>query len=96
MVEASGQGGNKRRRKLDFTIDTILSEPTNTPGQRHSAAGDNITNVKMPALPSVILDADVTKVVVTVAHDGKNQQMELIKNGGVCGDAASNRIHATV
>ncbi|WP_170917710.1 Ig-like domain-containing protein, partial [Salmonella enterica] len=48
-----------------------------------SAAGDNITNVKMPGFTLGNIDADVTKVVVTVAHDGKNQQIELIKNGGV-------------
>ncbi|EBG7587999.1 Ig-like domain repeat protein [Salmonella enterica] len=84
MVEASDKAGNKTTQKLDFTIDTILSEPTITlDSADDSAAGDNITNVKMPGFTLGNIDADVTKVVVTEAHDGKNQQIELIKNGGV-------------
>ncbi|EGV8611134.1 Ig-like domain repeat protein [Salmonella enterica] len=84
MVEASDKAGNKTTQKLDFTIDTILSEPTITlDSADDSAAGDNITNVKMPGFTLGNIDADVTKVVVKVAHDGKNQQIELIKNGGV-------------
>ncbi|EEO8797065.1 non-fimbrial adhesin SiiE [Salmonella enterica] len=84
MVEASDKAGNKTTQKLDFTINTILSEPTITlDSADDSAAGDNITNVKMPGFTLGNIDADVTKVVVTVAHDGKNQQIELIKNGGV-------------
>ncbi|EGY0434040.1 Ig-like domain repeat protein [Salmonella enterica subsp. enterica serovar 4,[5],12:i:-] len=84
MVEASDKAGNKTTQKLDFTIDTIMSEPTITlDSADDSAAGDNITNVKMPGFTLGNIDADVTKVVVTVAHDGKNQQIELIKNGGV-------------
>ncbi|EAP9123876.1 Ig-like domain repeat protein [Salmonella enterica] len=84
MVEASDKAGNKTTQQLDFTIDTILSEPTITlDSADDSAAGDNITNVKMPGFTLGNIDADVTKVVVTVAHDGKNQQIELIKNGGV-------------
>ncbi|ECL4245944.1 Ig-like domain repeat protein [Salmonella enterica] len=84
MVEASDKAGNKTTQKLDFTIDTILSEPTITlDSADDSAAGDNITNVKMLGFTLGNIDADVTKVVVTVAHDGKNQQIELIKNGGV-------------
>ncbi|EBI2228630.1 non-fimbrial adhesin SiiE [Salmonella enterica] len=84
MVEASDKAGNKTTQKLDFTIDTILSESTITlDSADDSAAGDNITNVKMPGFTLGNIDADVTKVVVTVAHDGKNQQIELIKNGGV-------------
>ncbi|HBM0496902.1 TPA: Ig-like domain repeat protein [Salmonella enterica] len=84
MVEASDKAGNKTTQKLDFIIDTLLSEPTITlDSADDSAAGDNITNVKMPGFTLGNIDADVTKVVVTVAHDGKNQQIELIKNGGV-------------
>ncbi|ECD4891763.1 Ig-like domain repeat protein [Salmonella enterica subsp. enterica serovar Champaign] len=84
MVEATDKAGNKTTQKLDFTIDTILSEPTITlDSADDSAAGDNITNVKMPGFTLGNIDADVTKVVVTVAYDGKNQQIELIKNGGV-------------
>ncbi|EEM2125468.1 Ig-like domain repeat protein [Salmonella enterica subsp. enterica serovar Enteritidis] len=84
MVEASDKAGNKTTQKLDFIIDTLLSEPTITlDSADDSAAGDNITNVKMPGFTLGNIDADVTKVVVTVAHDGKNQQVELIKNGGV-------------
>ncbi|EDY4904367.1 Ig-like domain repeat protein, partial [Salmonella enterica] len=84
MVEATDKAGNKTAQKLDFIIDTMLSEPTITlDSADDSAAGDNITNVKMPGFTLGNIDADVTKVVVTVAHDGKNQQIELIKNGGV-------------
>ncbi|ENJ5547611.1 non-fimbrial adhesin SiiE [Salmonella enterica] len=84
MVEATDKAGNKTTQKLDFIIDTLLSEPTITlDSADDSAAGDNITNVKMPGFTLGNIDADVTKVVVTVAHDGKNQQIELIKNGGV-------------
>ncbi|ELV2602214.1 non-fimbrial adhesin SiiE [Salmonella enterica subsp. enterica serovar Infantis] len=84
MVEASDKAGNKTTQKLDFIIDTMLSEPTITlDSADDSAVGDNITNVKMPGFTLGNIDADVTKVVVTVAHDGKNQQIELIKNGGV-------------
>ncbi|WP_416468926.1 Ig-like domain-containing protein [Salmonella enterica] len=84
MVEASDKAGNKTTQKLDFIIDTLLSEPTIIlDSADDSAAGDNITNVKMPGFTLGNIDADVTKVVVTVAHDGKNQQIELIKNGGV-------------
>ncbi|EDF8719819.1 Ig-like domain repeat protein [Salmonella enterica] len=84
MVEASDKAGNKTTQKLDFIIDALLSEPTITlDSADDSAAGDNITNVKMPGFTLGNIDADVTKVVVTVAHDGKNQQIELIKNGGV-------------
>ncbi|EDL8860690.1 Ig-like domain repeat protein [Salmonella enterica] len=84
MVEATDKAGNKTTQKLDFIIDTLLSEPTITlDSADDSAAGDNITNVKMPGFTLSNIDADVTKVVVTVAHDGKNQQIELIKNGGV-------------
>ncbi|ECS0490698.1 Ig-like domain repeat protein [Salmonella enterica] len=84
MVEASDKAGNKTTQKLDFIIDTLLSEPTITlDSADDSAAGDNITNVKMPGFTLGNIDADVTKVVVTMAHDGKNQQIELIKNGGV-------------
>ncbi|EBV3279439.1 Ig-like domain repeat protein [Salmonella enterica subsp. enterica serovar Wangata] len=84
MVEATDKAGNKTTQKLGFIIDTMLSEPTITlDSADDSAAGDNITNVKMPGFTLGNIDADVTKVVVTVAHDGKNQQIELIKNGGV-------------
>ncbi|EDC2512058.1 Ig domain protein, partial [Salmonella enterica] len=83
-VEATDKAGNQTTQKLDFIIDTLLSEPTITlDSADDSAAGDNITNVKMPGFTLGNIDADVTKVVVTVAHDGKNQQIELIKNGGV-------------
>ncbi|WP_080184861.1 Ig-like domain-containing protein [Salmonella enterica] len=84
IVEATDKAGNQTTQKLDFIIDTLLSEPTIIlDSADDSAAGDNITNVKMPGFTLGNIDADVTKVVVTVAHDGKNQQIELIKNGGV-------------
>ncbi|ELD2706069.1 Ig-like domain repeat protein [Salmonella enterica] len=84
-VEATDEAGNKATQTLDFTIDTTLSVPTLSLDSADDSgiAGDNITNVKTPGFTLGNIDADVTKVVVTVAHDGKNQQIELIKNGGV-------------
>ncbi|EEA0233829.1 Ig-like domain repeat protein [Salmonella enterica subsp. enterica serovar Muenster] len=84
-VEATDEAGNKTTQTLDFTIDTTLSVPTLSLDSADDSgiAGDNITNVKMPGFTLGNIDVDVTKVVVTVAHDGKNQQIELIKNGGV-------------
>ncbi|MGJ8868582.1 Ig-like domain-containing protein, partial [Salmonella enterica] len=48
-----------------------------------SAAGDTITNDKLPGFTLGNIDADVTKVGVTVAHDGKYQQLVLIQIGVV-------------
>ncbi|WP_254555988.1 Ig-like domain-containing protein, partial [Salmonella enterica] len=80
----SDKARNKTTQKMDIIIDTLLSETTITLNSADdSAAGDNITNVKMPGFTLGNIDADVTQVEVTVAHECKNQQIELIKNGGV-------------
>ncbi|HCL5252348.1 TPA: Ig-like domain repeat protein, partial [Salmonella enterica] len=82
-VEATDAAGNKATQKLDFTIDTTLSVPTIAlDSADDSAAGDNITNVKTPGFTLGNIDADVTRVVVTVTHNGKDQQIELIQTGG--------------
>ncbi|MGS9049898.1 hypothetical protein ACQWDU_24405, partial [Salmonella enterica subsp. enterica serovar Infantis] len=65
LVEASDTGGKKTTQKLDFIIDTMLSEPTITLDSADDiAAVDNKTNVKMPGFNLGNIDADVTKVVV--------------------------------
>ncbi len=82
-VEATDAAGNKTTQKLDFTIDTTLSEPTIAlDSADDSGIGDNITSVKTPGFTLGNIDADVTRVVVTVAHEGKSQQIELIQTGG--------------
>ncbi|EEO0293379.1 Ig-like domain repeat protein [Salmonella enterica] len=82
-VEAIDAAGNKTSQILDFTIDTTLSEPTITlDSADDSATVDNITNVKTPGFTLGNIDADVTKVMVTVTHNGKHQQIELSQTGG--------------
>ncbi|HAB1660553.1 TPA_asm: Ig-like domain repeat protein [Salmonella bongori] len=83
IVEATDAAGNKATERLDFTIDTTLSEPTITlDSLDDSAAGDNITNVKTPGFTLGNIDADVASVSVTVTHNGKSQQVDLIQTGG--------------
>ncbi|HCL5258834.1 TPA: Ig-like domain repeat protein, partial [Salmonella enterica] len=82
-VEATDAAGNKATQKLDFTIDTTLSEPTIVlDSADDSGIGDNITSVKKPGFTLGNIDADATRVVVTVAHEGKSQQIELIQTDG--------------
>ncbi|EIF0160097.1 Ig-like domain repeat protein [Salmonella enterica] len=82
-VEAIDAAGNKTSQILDFTIDTTLSEPTiMLDSADDSATVDNITNVKTPGFTLGNIDADVTKVMVTVTHNGKHQQIELSQTGG--------------
>ncbi|MGC7987485.1 Ig-like domain-containing protein [Salmonella enterica] len=83
IVEATDAAGNKATERLDFTIDTTLSEPTITlDSLDDSAAGDNITYVKTPGFTLGNIDADVVSVSVTVTHNGKSQQVDLIQTGG--------------
>ncbi|EEA5786036.1 Ig-like domain repeat protein [Salmonella enterica subsp. enterica serovar Lattenkamp] len=83
IVEATDAAGNKATERLDFTIDTTLSEPTITlDSLDDSAAGDNITYVKTPGFTLGNIDADVASVSVTVTHNGKSQQVDLIQTGG--------------
>ncbi|WP_079778408.1 Ig-like domain-containing protein [Salmonella bongori] len=83
IVEATDAAGNKATERLDFTIDTTLSEPTITlDSLDDSAAGDNITNVKTPGFTLGNIDVDVASVSVTVTHNGKSQQIDLIQTGG--------------
>ncbi len=48
-----------------------------------AAGGITSPALKMRALPSVASTPTATQRVVTVAHDGRTNELELIKNGGV-------------
>ncbi|EHS6336540.1 Ig-like domain repeat protein [Salmonella enterica] len=83
-VEATDIAGNTATRTLDFTVDTTLSVPTITLDTANDSgvAGDNITNEKTPGFTINGIDTDASRVVVTVTHDGKSEDVALTKNGG--------------
>ncbi|ASG78323.1 Ig-like domain repeat protein [Salmonella enterica subsp. diarizonae serovar 50:k:z str. MZ0080] len=83
-VEATDIAGNTATRTLDFTVDTTLSVPTITLDTANDSgvAGDNITNEKTPGFTINGIDTDASRVVVTVTHDGKSEEVALTKNGG--------------
>ncbi|EBT1912265.1 Ig-like domain repeat protein, partial [Salmonella enterica] len=83
-VEATDIAGNTATRTLNFTVDTTLSVPTITLDTANDSgvAGDNITNEKTPGFTINGIDTDASRVVVTVTHDGKSEEVALTKNGG--------------
>ncbi|EFQ6553798.1 Ig-like domain repeat protein, partial [Salmonella enterica] len=83
-VEATDIAGNTATRTLDFTVDTTLSVPTITLDTANDSgvAGDNITNEKTPGFTINGIDTDASRVVVTVTHNGTNQEVELTQIGG--------------
>ncbi|ELN3297706.1 Ig-like domain repeat protein, partial [Salmonella enterica] len=83
-VEATDIAGNTATRTLNFTVDTTLSVPTITQDTANDSgvAGDNITNEKTPGFTINGIDTDASRVVVTVTHDGKSEEVALTKNGG--------------
>ncbi|EGY4501718.1 Ig-like domain repeat protein, partial [Salmonella enterica] len=83
-VEATDIAGNTATRTLNFTVDTTLSVPTITLDTANDSgvAGDNITNEKTPGFTINGIDTDASRVVVTVTHDGKSEDVALTKNGG--------------
>ncbi|ELD1049192.1 Ig-like domain repeat protein, partial [Salmonella enterica] len=83
-VEATDIAGNTATRTLDFTVDTTLSVPTITLDTANDSGvpGDNITNEKTPGFTINGIDTDASRVVVTVTHNGTNQEVELTQSGG--------------
>ncbi|EJW6000600.1 Ig-like domain repeat protein [Salmonella enterica] len=82
MVEASDKAGNKTTQKLDFIIDTMLSEPTivldNTDDS--GTKGDNLTNVNKPTFLLGNIDADARYVTVEVQHGGTKEVLTATKD----------------
>ncbi|EDH9300679.1 hypothetical protein CC653_06245 [Salmonella enterica subsp. enterica serovar Typhi] len=81
MVEATDKAGNKTTQKLDFIIDTLLSEPTivldNTDDS--GTKGDNLTNVNKPTFLLGNIDADARYVTVEVQHGGTKEVLTATK-----------------
>ncbi|EBO3614216.1 hypothetical protein B6B45_16395 [Salmonella enterica] len=84
IVEATDIAGNTATRTLDFTVDTTLSVPTITLDTANDSgvAGDNITNEKTPGFTLGNIDADASRVVVQVTHNGKSEEVELTQTSG--------------
>ncbi|MGU0042339.1 Ig-like domain-containing protein, partial [Citrobacter freundii complex sp. 2025EL-00176] len=68
QVSATDAAGNTATQSFSFTIDTVLSAPTITmdAASDTATAGDNITQVAKPTFVVTNVDADVTKVEVTL------------------------------
>ncbi|MDU1876926.1 Ig-like domain-containing protein [Citrobacter sp.] len=68
QVSASDAAGNTATQSFSFTIDTVLSAPiiTMDAASDTGTAGDNITQVAKPIFVVTNVDADVTKVEVTL------------------------------
>ncbi|ENM4386873.1 Ig-like domain repeat protein, partial [Salmonella enterica] len=83
-VKVTDVAGNTATRTLDFTVDTTLSVPTITLDTANDSGvpGDNITNEKTPGFTINGIDTDASRVVVTVTHNGTNQEVELTQIGG--------------
>ncbi|EIV2764328.1 Ig-like domain repeat protein, partial [Salmonella enterica] len=83
-VKVTDVAGNTATRTLDFTVDTTLSVPTITLDTANDSGvpGDNITNEKTPGFTINGIDTDASRVVVTVTHNGTNQEVELTQSGG--------------
>ncbi|HDR2795657.1 TPA: Ig-like domain repeat protein, partial [Enterobacter asburiae] len=67
-VKVTDAAGNTAHSSLDFTIDTTISTPVVTmdAGSDTGVAGDNITSNTQPAFILSDIDADVTRVQVTL------------------------------
>ncbi|EBX8836943.1 Ig-like domain repeat protein [Salmonella enterica subsp. enterica serovar Urbana] len=80
-VEATDEAGNQTTQKLDFIIDTMLSEPTivldNTDDS--GTKGDNLTNVNKPTFLLGNIDADARYVTVEVQHGGTKEVLTATK-----------------
>ncbi|EDU8351629.1 Ig domain protein, partial [Salmonella enterica subsp. arizonae] len=84
MVEAIDAAGNKATQTLEFIVDATLLDPTITLDTANDSGvpGDNITNEKTPGFTINGIDTDASRVVVTVTHNGTNQEVELTQSGG--------------
>ncbi|EDK1566724.1 Ig domain protein, partial [Salmonella enterica] len=67
-VEATDKAGNQTTQKLDFIIDTLLSEPTIALDSTDDSGtkGDNLTSVNKPTFILGNIDADARYVTVEV------------------------------
>ncbi|EAW4168851.1 hypothetical protein CYF35_24630, partial [Salmonella enterica] len=80
-VEATDAAGNKATQKLEFTIDTMLSEPTIALDSTDDSGtkGDNLTNVNKPTFILGNIDADARYVTVEVQHGGTKETLTATK-----------------
>ncbi|MGS8122243.1 Ig-like domain-containing protein [Salmonella enterica] len=82
MVEATDKAGNKTTQKLDFIIDTLLSEPTIVLDSTDDSGtkGDHLTNVNKPTFLLGNIDADARYVTVEVQHGGTKEVLTATKD----------------
>ncbi|EAM8601248.1 hypothetical protein CRV33_23320, partial [Salmonella enterica] len=80
-VEATDAAGNKATQQLEFTIDTLLSEPTIALDSTDDSGtkGDNLTNVNKPTFILGNIDADARYVTVEVQHGGTKEVLTATK-----------------
>ncbi|ECO3183572.1 Ig domain protein [Salmonella enterica subsp. enterica] len=80
-VEATDAAGNKATQKLEFTIDTMLSEPTIALDSTDDSGtkGDNLTNANKPTFILGNIDADARFVTVEVQHGGTKETLTATK-----------------
>ncbi|MGT9188805.1 Ig-like domain-containing protein [Salmonella enterica] len=86
-VEATDKAGNQTTQKLDFIIDTLLSEPTIALDSTDDSGtkGDNLTNVNKPTFILGNIDADARYVTVEVQHGGTGTKEVLTATKGATG-----------
>ncbi|EBV5739844.1 Ig-like domain repeat protein [Salmonella enterica subsp. enterica serovar Mikawasima] len=80
-VEATDKAGNQTTQKLDFIIDTMLSEPTIVLDSTDDSGtkGDNLTNANKPTFILGNIDADARYVTVEVLHGGTKEVLTATK-----------------
>ncbi|EAQ8939075.1 Ig-like domain repeat protein [Salmonella enterica] len=80
-VEATDKAGNQTTQELDFTIDTLLSEPTIVLDNTDDSGikGDNLTNANKPTFLLGNIDADARYVTVEVQHGGTKEVLTATK-----------------
>ncbi|EGL5869092.1 Ig-like domain repeat protein, partial [Salmonella enterica] len=80
-VEATDKAGNQTTQKLDFIIDTLLSEPTIVLDSTDDSGtkGDNLTNANKPTFILGNIDADARYVTVEVQHGGTKEVLTATK-----------------
>ncbi len=81
-VEATDKAGNQTTQKLDFIIDTLLSEPTIVLDNTDDSGikGDNLTNANKPTFLLGNIDADARYVTVEVQHGGTKEVLTATKD----------------
>ncbi|WP_080177847.1 Ig-like domain-containing protein [Salmonella enterica] len=81
-VEATDKAGNQTTQKLDFIIDTMLSEPTIVLDSTDDSGtkGDNLTNANKPTFILGNIDADARYVTVEVQYGGTKEVLTATKD----------------